>query len=166
MRRKFPRSVIRGDKIPHLFKRFDLCDRAFPEARWIYMLRDINGVASSWNARAQNPADKWPRRNDYRRAVQIWNEANALVRARPAARLLVVSYEAFFAGAPEARRAVTDFVGIEDSDWFAAKTAGFYRTYAEVVRPKPPVTLAGQEEHLAATADMESYNALIARSAA
>ena len=40
-----------------------------------------------------------------------------------------------------------------------------YQKYAEVVT-KPPLVLDGQEAHLAAHADMETYHALLARARA
>lgn len=164
IRLKYPRARVRGDKIPHLFEQFDPCSRVFPQARWIYMLRDIEAVAASWNARAQNPRDKWPKTSDFRVAVQVWNRANAIVAALPEDKVTIVHYEEFFGGSPSARRRLVEFIGVEESADFTAQARKSYAKYAEIVRTKAPVLLEGQREYIAAHADMKTYRALIARS--
>lgn len=164
LRDKFPRARVRGDKIPHLFERFEACAAAFPQAKWIYMLRDIDGVATSWNGRAHNPEDKWPRGNDYRRAVEVWNRANALIRDLPEdGRVHVVSYQAFFGGAPGTRRALLDFLELEPTPAFRSQARAASQKYQRL-QDKVRVVLEGQPAHLAATADMASYHALVERS--
>ena len=166
MQRKFPRATVVGDKIPHLFERFEECARAFPQARWICMLRDIDGVASSWNARAQNPADNWPAKHDFRKAVEVWNRANALIRALPEDRVRIVAYEDFFGGNEAARQALLDFIGVAKGPGFRKGAALAYRKYTEVVQAKQPLVLEGQEAHIAAEADMETYRDLLVRARA
>ena len=152
-----------GDKIPHLHERFDACMAAFPEARWIYMLRDIHGVASSWNVRAQDARDTWPQRNDYRRAVEVWNDANRQVAALPPEQVKIIAYETFFGGDIAARDALFAFIGITPNRMFARHIRKLYAAYAEVVSRKTPLVLEGQAAHLAAHADMETFHALAAR---
>lgn len=164
LRQKFPQARVVGDKIPGLHQKFDSCSRTFPEAKWIYMLRDVNAVASSWNARAQDPNDKWPATNDFRAAVQAWNDANALVAALPEERVKVLHYEAFFGGSAAERRALLEFLDLPETARFTAAAQASCRKYAEVVKTKTPVVLEGQQEHIAAHADMATYAALIARS--
>jgi Sulfotransferase family len=163
--RKFPQVAVVGDKIPHLFERFEECERAFPGARWVYMLRDINGVACSWNARARNPEDRWPAKNDFREAVATWNRANALIRTLPEERVRIVAYEDFFGGSEAARRSLLAFIGVEEEPRFREGAAAAYRKY-EAVRTTPPLVLEGQEALLAAEADTETYRALLARARA
>jgi hypothetical protein len=166
LRLKFPRAAVVGDKIPHLLDRFEGCARAYPQAKWIYMLRDINGVASSWNARARNPEDNWPATNDFRRAVEVWNRANALIRALPEERVRVVAYEDFFGGSAAARRSLLDFLGVREGPGFRRAAAVSYRRYEEVVLAKRPEVLEDQETYLAAQADMQTYCELLARARA
>lgn len=160
---KLSGARIVGDKIPHLFDKFDECSRVFPEARWIYMLRGIDGVASSWNARAKNPSDKWPESNDFRMAVQTWNAGNRVINALPADRLRIVSYEDFFGNDSDDPGGLMEFMGIDDDDAFRAAVAASRKTYAEVVSQKAPVILEGQEAFIEEHADMETYRALRAR---
>lgn len=159
---KLPRSTVVGDKIPNLFEKFSECRTVFPQARWIYMLRDIEGVAASWTARALNPNDRWPEKNDFRAAVRVWNRANAMVLKMPADTMMIVDYDAFFSGNRAARRAVLDFIGIEDSPDFVEAIKPFYRKYSQL-RDRDPVTIDGQAEHLAETANLVAYRRLRAR---
>lgn len=164
MRGKYPQASMVGDKIPNLFEKFEPCTRVFPQAKWVYMLRDINAVASSWNARAQNPRDKWPSGNDYRRAVPTWNRGNAIAATLPEDKVMIVHYEKFFGGSAAARRALLKFIGLEDSAEFTAQAQMSYEKYAKIVKTKAPVLLEGQQEYIAANADMKTYATLIARS--
>lgn len=172
MASKFAHARIRGDKIPHLFERMDEAAAAFPQARWIYMLRDIGGVASSWNARAANPRDKWPKKNDYRAAVEVWNRANLMIRRRlaraaarpdePALQLHVVSYGDFFSGDPAAYDGLLKFIGAPDTADFRACAEASFAKYNTVIRAKQPLILPGQAEFMNTNADRRSYRALLA----
>jgi Sulfotransferase family len=162
LERKFPQATVVGDKIPSLFDRFEACERAFPEARWVYMLRDVNGVACSWNARAANPEDKWPAKKTFRKAVRDWNRANALIRALPEERVRIVAYKDFFGGSEAARQSLLAFLGAEDEPSIREGAAAAYQKYVEVVQAKTPLVLPGQEAYVAAEADLETYSALLA----
>ena len=128
------------------------------------MLRDINGVASSWNARARNPKDKWPSKRDFRAAVEKWNAANRLVQTFPRDRW-DRRLRGFFRRRPRRAQGAAGFIGIEATPGSRGTATGFCTTYADVVSQKAPLILEGQEEHLAATADMDTYRDLLARAA-
>ena len=153
MRRKFPRATVMDDRIPHLFERFEECVRAFPPPSGSACCAAWAAFTSSWNARAQNPEDRWPAKNDFRAAVETWNRANALIRALPEERLRIVVYEEFFGGSASARRSLLDFIGVEEGPGFRKGAAATYRRYAEVVQAKRPLVIEGQEAHLAVQAD-------------
>ena len=66
-----PEVVSVGDKYPQLYKFWpSLFDEFGAEGKYIFIIRNIEDVASSFNLRAQNPRDKWPEKNDYRKAVE------------------------------------------------------------------------------------------------
>ena len=165
MAEKFPGARVVGDKIPHLYEKFDACSQVFPEAKWIYMLRDINGVASSWNARAGNPKDKWSSKRDFRAAVETWNAANRLVRTSPPDRLQDRRLRGFLRRRPRRAQGPAGVHRGRGHPGFARHCNKACATYADVVSQKPPLILEGQEEHLAATADMDTYRDLLARAA-
>jgi hypothetical protein len=165
---KWDSARVVGDKegfaaLPHIIE-------GIPEPRIIFMLRDIAQVASSWNARAANVADKWPERNDFRAAVRRWNEANALAASyadRLGPRLLVLEYERFFSGDDFYADRVMGFLTLEpgNPDFMRAYHESV-RHFREVVSRKSPLVFEGQAEFLEREADMETYERLstIARS--
>lgn len=67
-----------GDKIPNLFLHLDVIAQDFPDAKIMFLLRDIKDVANSHEARRtrtlNNPKSKWPLWRDARNAVKEWNE--------------------------------------------------------------------------------------------
>ncbi|NIA15394.1 MAG: methyltransferase domain-containing protein [Nitrospiraceae bacterium] len=92
-----------GDKVPLYYQVMPHLAEAFPGCRIIYILRDLNPVASSYNVRASNPDDaNWPEHRDYRDAVANWNESLKrlwnFVERFGTEHLFVVKYERFFAG--------------------------------------------------------------------
>ena len=96
---KYTGSSIVGDKYPQLYKFWpSLFDEFGAEGKYIFIIRNIEDVASSFNLRAQNPRDKWPEKNDYRKAVEIWNESlmRAIKAKEAGADIFVVSYEKLF----------------------------------------------------------------------
>lgn len=159
---KWDSATVVGDKegfaaLPHIVA-------GVPEPRIIYMLRQISTLASSWNSRAASPKDKWPERNDFRAAVNRWNEANALAYSyadRLGGNLLVINYETFFAGDDSYAGRLMQFLSLEpgNSEFMHAYHASA-RHYRDVVSQKPPLVLDGQVEHLEQAADMETYRRL------
>ena len=97
--RKFDTASYVGDKVPNLYRRLDFVNAQFPDCSVIYILRDPSTVAASWDARALDDDDLWPRRNDYVKAVAEWNESLeiAIEARRPLGpRLIYVSYARIF----------------------------------------------------------------------
>lgn len=165
MRAKFPTASVVGDKIPDFHDRFESCSAIFPEAKWIYMLRDIRAVASSWNVRATTGHGKWSAKKDFRAAVETWNAANHRILGLPADRVMVVGYEQFFGGSEPALGALTNFIGVKPNKAFMRSFRKSCATYAEVVSQKPPMVFEGQEEHIEAAADLDAWRELLARAA-
>ena len=161
MEPKFEKAQIVGDRIPQLVEQFDACAAAFPQAKWIYMLRRIEAVAASWNARAMNPDDTWPADKDHRRAVETWNRENAMIRAHLGRRVHVVCYEDFFGGNSVAVKALIRFLGLGAPRPFQAHLAAARRHYAETVLDRSPTPMESQAEYIARTADFATYRHLV-----
>jgi Sulfotransferase family len=95
------RVAFVGDKVmpPDTFLTLALAD-SFPDARFIFIFRDLLRVASSFNVRAQNPLDSWPAQNDHQQAYRHWCEsfdaADALIDRVGDDRVFVVSPERLF----------------------------------------------------------------------
>ena len=93
-----------GDKLTTIH--FDRLREIHPDARFVFIVRDIVEVAPSWDRRAADPSDRyWSPTSDAFSAVRRWNAA--LRRIRKAVRhhrdrAVVVEHARFF-GDPEAR---------------------------------------------------------------
>lgn len=164
MREKWDTAHVVGDKIPHLFNVIDQVWPAIPEARLIYIVRDIHAVADSWNAAAaSNP--RWAA-VDHKNAVAAWNRANCTVASYlPNRQLLVVPYERLFGGAVEQIDRICRFLDVQnDLELLKAydKAVAYYLSQI-VVRPSR--SLQGQAEFIEEKADWQTYHAVKAAGA-
>lgn len=132
---KFDDATYVGDKMTTV--RFDAVHERLPEARFVFIVRDIDQVASSWDRRAQDASDSWPERADARLSVERWNKS--LRRIRRAVRqhpdlATVVEYGRFF-GDPDATalRGVLDFLDLPWEPAVAAEFDRVHREYADTV---------------------------------
>ena len=102
MREKFDSATYVGDKVPGLYRRFDLLSQHFPHCKVAWILREPAPTALSWQRRAENPADQWHKRNGFKRAIQEWNLSLRLaLQAAPlfGDDLVFVSYGRIFGAA-------------------------------------------------------------------
>jgi len=166
---KFPKAQVVGDKYPRLYRRYGYLSRTFGAgARFLYIARAIEDVASSWNVRALDEADKWPRNNDYREAVAHWNDGNrrtlrAIGQGIP---VLVIAYEWLFdrrLGRGEATiAAMLDHVGLAPSADLLARWRRDCDHYDASLKDKPKLELPGQAAFLAREADLGAYRRVLA----
>jgi hypothetical protein len=89
-----------------------------PDARFVFIYRDLLRVASSFEARAANVDDTgWAANRGYRRALQRWNMAFAaadeLLDRVGAPPVFVVRYERLFNGDEEVCAALFAFLGLD-----------------------------------------------------
>ena len=140
----------------------------FPEARFVFIVRDVALVASSWQRRAADSADvTWHRDADAATSVAAWNTAlrrvHTAVDGRPD-RAVVVDYTRFF-GDPDgtAFRGVLDFLGLDPAP-IADTWRASHRTYVDRVagrdRTLPRDVTAFIDEH----ADREVWDKVLALS--
>ena len=132
---KFDTATYVGDKMTTV--RFDAVHARLPEAKFVFIVRDIDQVALSWDRRAQDAADRWPEQADARVSVERWN--TALRRIRRAVRqhpslAHVVEYGRFFGDpAATALRGVLEFLGLPWEPSVAAEFERVHREYVEQV---------------------------------
>ena len=98
-RERFDDALWVGDKIPHLFQKYDEVDAAMPDAHYIYIVRNIIDVAGSYQKRAETGS--WKETRDYARAVNDWRhslEATLKFRAKAdlKSRVHIISYEELY----------------------------------------------------------------------
>lgn len=89
-----------GDKYPHYYRFYQQINRNLNDVKWIFIVRDVNSIARSYNARAANPKDKWSIKANYIKAVEHWNESLVETwkyqKNNPDPKLIVCEYERLF----------------------------------------------------------------------
>ncbi len=158
---KFKSSKLQyvGDKVPMYFRRFQELNRSFPDAKLIFLYRDVFDVASSFNVRAQNANDTWPLQNDYKVAVEIWNEslekALKFIRRTETQNIFILKYEAFFCGDLRYLDALYDFLELEVTDNVRSKFTSYCRDWDQ--RKSKPLNLDDEmREHISAKMNRKS----------
>lgn len=163
-----------GDKVPFYYKHLFHLAESFRGARFLFLIRDLHGVASSYNARAANPEDTvWkpsttrslrllsrysPRLRhrlwaevDYRQAAVDWNESLTrlleFVEAGYRRQVFVVHYESFFSGQEAYLGALYEFLELPLSPALLEHYRRATRGWPERVA-RPPNLTQEMREHL------------------
>lgn len=86
-----------GDKRPDLYESYDQLFENFPEAKVIFIYRDITEVASSYHGRIQE-GKNWPATKNFESAVREWNRSLFLTREaiKKGYDITVVDYDSIF----------------------------------------------------------------------
>jgi hypothetical protein len=139
MRAKWATARYVGDKMVAI--RLQHVWETLPDARFVCIVRDLEPVAASWEARARNPDDHgWDADADATKAVAAWNRSlrrvRRAVKQRPD-RAVVVEYDRFFgdpAGASLDR--VLAWLGLDRTSEIDGAFDAVHRQYVETVAPK------------------------------
>ena len=154
MRAKWAGARYVGDKMVAI--RLQHLWETLPDARFVCIVRDLEPVAASWEARARDPEDAgWAADADATKAVAAWNRSLRRIRRAVKQRpdhAVVVEYDRFF-GDPAGKSLgrVLDWLGLERTDEVEAAFGRVHRQYVEKVAPKQrtlsPETTAFLDEH-------------------
>jgi hypothetical protein len=164
MQERFDSVQWVGDKVPRYYTKLPAIYERFPDPVVFYIVRDIRSVANSWNIRAHNEKDHWPRENDYKAAVVEWNKGNVTalrwVRKQPE-NFHVIAYDDLFPRGIDLVGAILDRLNLTFTPDFLKQ----YKAFMEA--PRRPsgerVEYPGQDEFLEANADMATYKNLLKR---
>jgi hypothetical protein len=149
-----------GDKIPLLNPLFPAIAERFPDARVVFIVRNLFDVANSFQVRAAQANDEtWPASRDYRRACKDWNESlHGLADWSRKIKVLVVDYESFFAGAARID-AIARFLGLDPR----ALREAYETEIKKGQQRKPSISLSpGQRQYIASHGDFAAYGAALA----
>lgn len=154
MRAKWGTATYVGDKMVAI--RLQHVWETLPDARFVCIVRDLEPVAASWEARARNPDDLgWGADQDASKAVAGWNRSlrriRRAVKNRPE-HAVVVEYDRFFGDpAGTSLDKVLAWLGLDRSPGIDAAFGKVHREYVEKVAPKrrtlSPETLAFLDKH-------------------
>src|SRR3954451_6695889 len=140
MRAKWAGARYVGDKMVAI--RLQHVWESLPDARFVCIVRDLEPVAASWEARASDPADAgWAADADATKAVAAWNRSlrrvRRAVRQRPD-RAVVVEYDRVFGDSDGGSLdQALGWLGLDRSPEIDAAFAAVHRQYVEKVAPKP-----------------------------
>jgi len=100
LQKKWQHSLVIGDKIPKLYTKYGQLFERFPEARIVFVARNLIDVASSYKRRAEDETDQeWSHRRDATKAIDDWNSANLQTlsaKEQYPNQVYVLSYESLF----------------------------------------------------------------------
>jgi len=154
MRAKWAGARYVGDKMVAI--RLQHVWETLPDARFVCIVRDLEPVAASWEARASNPDDLgWSADADATKAVAAWNRSlrrvRRAVRQRPD-RAVVVEYDRFFGDADgRGLDRALGWLGLDRSPEIDTAFRRVHREYVDKVAPKQrtlsPGVLAFLDEH-------------------
>lgn len=104
MQVKYNSLAYIGDKVPGSFRVSGEIHQKFPNAKCVFIIRNIFETACSWQARAERTGDSWPEGRTATHAVKPWNACLNFfleLRKNDPDDFFLVDYEAFFDGDPE-----------------------------------------------------------------
>jgi hypothetical protein len=168
LRSKWQRSLVFGDKIPKLYTRYDRIFQNFPEARIIFVSRNLIDVANSYKRRAEDESDQeWSENRGAVVAIDDWNNANSLTLSaieRYPSKIYVLSYESLFLehrGLDE----LFDFIGLKPG---SAVCAHFQKQQdmSKKIIARRSESLSGPEKlAVCLRADTDSFRSLVEKAA-
>lgn len=168
LEKNYDKSIIVGDKYPQLYKSWDSLFNNFGnDVKFIFIIRKIEDVASSFNARAYNPNDKWPVQNNFKKAVEIWNESleiaqSALLKGLD---IHVVSYEQLFDLefnlSNDCLLSMFEYLEIKPTQRVISTHKKYVDNYMKSIKLKNKLVKEGQKEFIALNSNFSLYNQLV-----
>lgn len=158
---KYNTCQVLGDKVPYAYLRYSDIIESIPEARFVFVSRNIFDVAVSYNSRAHDTKDKdWPESTDYQVAVQDWNESlHQTLKHREHVPLHVVEYEDLYS----TKENVRDIFSFLDLNMTASVEEEIVRTYEtanELAQSKTRQLSAAEKRFICKNADFDTYRDL------
>lgn len=119
LRDRYSTARYRGDKVPRAFEHFDRLIGAFPDVRFIGLVRGVEAVAASYEKRRRD-VQHWNPAWGAAMAVDHWNASlRAMLACADAAPLLPVVYEDLLAS-PESIVRIGEFLDVDPAPMTAA----------------------------------------------
>ena len=108
----FLKAQYIGDKIPLLYLQFDRVTQAFPESKFIVLLRNIVDICNSYQNRKDDPNDNWS--FDVDDAVSHWNQLLEFIKLHaPDPRIKLVIYEDFYTAGIQQYKDLYSFIDLD-----------------------------------------------------
>lgn len=156
-----------GDKIPNSHSRTADIYQRFPNIKIIFIVRNIEDTACSWQARAENVNDRWPSTKTAEQAVQGWNECNSTIidlYTQHPEDVHIVDYGSFFDGDPdhtEQYDSLLQFLEIDKEEIASEAFRKAREYYRDRIKTKERNLSTETKQYLMEYADMDIYNKLL-----
>ncbi len=160
---KYDGAKVLGDKVPHYFYHTEYLLTEFPNAKLIFLTRNVFDCAASWQKRRDDAIDDiWMA--DHAKAVAFWNQAHRSMLEQVAAwpgRIGVVSYERLYAYSPGCLNAILNWLDVTPGDqaaftWYRKATRDWMARWAAPRHLTPE-----QRAHVAEQAEPDLRRVLI-----
>ena len=100
MEAKFDTCEFVGDKYPHIVNKLNIVQARLPGSCVIFTLREPIAVAKSWDARAADPADRWPKANGFEAGIAFWKQSlcNIVAAKAVGCQVVVLDFDRLVSG--------------------------------------------------------------------
>ncbi len=156
-----------GDKIPNSYARTPAIYQRFPNMKFVFIVRNIEDTACSWQTRAENVKDGWPSSKTAEKAIERWNACNttiiSLFEQHPQD-VYLVDYNRFFDGDPDVSDEYDSLLKFLDLGKEAVADDAFRNArifYQERVKGKERFLSAQTQDYISENADIESYKKVL-----
>jgi len=155
-----------GDKIPKLYTDFDQFGKRFPNAKVIFIVRNVLDVCQSYQRRKENPSDNW--RLDYEHAVTDWNQSIQCYRNSASSEFtgMVVEYEKLFnpddkADGETAIQQIVDHLEISDPENLIQTHTTLMEKAGLRSKRSVDILNSSAKQHILLNADIDGYRNLL-----
>jgi hypothetical protein len=161
---KYDNAAYVGDKLTQL--RVRELHPAFPDAKFIIIIRNVFEVAHSWERRAKKPTDRWPESHDARQAVLEWNKGLRELSGYLndfGSSVTYVEHNSFFSDSSRRQlNRLLRFLSLRSEPPIVRRFNNSSRAYSTRISAKSRVLDTDTTKFIAETADMELWNSLCA----
>jgi hypothetical protein len=146
-----------GDKIPKLYNYFDRLQENFPEAKTVFIFRNIFDVAASYKARLLDENDNW--NLDVSAAMKDWN-ASLQSALSYTGKIALVDYEKLLVKR-EGLEKLFAFLELDVSDNVKTTYNNLLTRSGVLEQSRARALTAMEVKEICETADFESYRTLV-----
>lgn len=162
---KFARARYIGDKRPGFVQSWRNTWLNIPQAKIVYIFRNVYDVACSYNSRADDAANGsdrfWSSQRDFAQAVRDWNRGLIEIRnMMDFYEVYLIKYEDFFVN-PDKMIHLFNYLGVDSAEEQVSQ--GIDKVYQDALtlQGKPRVLSDAELEYVNANADFKAYNDLL-----
>ena len=162
---KFAKARYIGDKRPRFIQSWKNTWLNLPQAKIVYIFRNIYDIACSYNTRANNASlgkdTSWSKNRDFSKAVEDWNEGlQEIKQLRHFYEVYLVKYEDFFSRQTKMIH-LFNYLKIDSENQNIKRGINEINQAALKLKKKERTLSDLEKKYIDSYADFESYNILL-----